>query len=91
MLIKFICNSFSSESKQQLRKVSAYGDVGSSSPNLPASKASHLPFGLSPHCVKLSRRYFGQSAIMSFFRNRSAYRMKRSSFSAEIEKQLGKV
>ena len=31
-----------------------------------ASKASHLPLGLSPR-VKLSRRCFGQSAVMSFF------------------------
>ena len=31
-----------------------------------ASKASHLPFWLSPR-VKLSRRCFGQSAVMSFF------------------------
>ena len=32
-----------------------------------ASKASYLPFGISPRCVKLSRRYFGQSSIMIFF------------------------
>ena len=48
-------------------------------------------FRRSPRCVKLSRRYFGQSAIMRFFRNRSAFGMKCNSFSAESEKQLRKV
>ena len=56
-----MCNTFSSESKQQLRKVSGYGDAGRLSPNLSQAKRAiyhlgYLHFVLKYRVGSLSSR-----------------------------------